>query len=156
MDLLIDSNELEVKTIISSSENSKESVQKFANTVKDKFEYAQGQFQDKGILAIAPWSVVINNISKEYYAGMYSFNIPDLTLDKTILVISGETAFQDYYGEFPTNQIVTSTHFFGNTGFDYVHPMSYLESVRRKGFPVSRGGSPQDLANAGLFYFQTG
>jgi len=154
MDLIIDDVETEIKTIISPSENNKEACIKFANTVKDKFEEAQEQFFDKGVLCIAPWSIITNNILKEYYAGLYSNKMPDIKKDKSILVLWGENAFEDYFLEFESNKIVTSTHFFANTGYDNLSQLAYLDMVTRRGFPVSRGGSLQDISKAGFFYFK--
>lgn len=156
MDLIINSVETEIKTIISPTENSKDSCMKFANTITEKYEKAQEQFENKGILCVAPWSIVMNNILKEYYAGLYSTELPEIKEDKSILIISGEIAFEDYYLEFDSNKILNSINFFANTGFDYTHPMSYLEVVRRRGFPVSRGGKMEDISKTGLFYFNMG
>ena len=153
VDLIIDSIEVEIKTIISPSENSKDSCIKFANTVKDKFESAHEQFEDKGTLCVAPWSMVMNNILKEYYAGLYSTNLPDIIKDKSILILSGENAFEDYYLEFESDKIVSSTHFFGQNGYEYLNPMSYLDLFRRRGFLVSRKGNPKAMSKTG-FYFK--
>lgn len=156
MDLIIDSIETEIKTIISSSENSKKSCKKFSNKITEKYNESQVQFETKGVLCVAPWSVVMNNILKEYYAGLYSTSLPDIKKDKSILVISGELAFEDYYLEFDADKINSSIHFFADTGFDHTHPMAYLEYVRRKGFPTSRGGKLQDISKTGMFYFRMG
>lgn len=156
MDLLINSIETEVKTIISPSENNKESCKKFANKIVEKYDEAQVQFETKGILCVAPWSIVMNNILKEYYAGLYSTQLPEVKKDKSILIISGETAFEDYYLEFDEDKINNSIRFFVDTGFDHTHPMAYLEYVRRKGFPTSRGGKLQDISKTGMFYFKMG
>lgn len=156
MDLIINSIETEIKTIISPSENSKESCKKFANKITEKYDEAQVQFETKGILCVAPWSIVMNNILKEYYAGLYSTQLPDFKKDKSVLIISGESAFEDYYLEFDANKINNSIHFFADTGFEHTHPMAYLEYIRRKGFPTTRGGKPQDFSKTGMFYYKMG
>jgi len=156
MDLIINSVETEIKTIISPSENSKESCIKFANKISEKYNEAQVQFETKGVFCVAPWSIVINNILKEYYAGLYSTELPKIKKDKSILIISGERAFEDYYLEFDSDKILDSIHFFANVGFEHTHPMSYLEYVRRWGFPSSRSGTPKDFAKTGMFYFKVG
>jgi len=156
MDLIINSVETEIKTIISPSENNKDSCIKFANKISEKYNEAQIQFETKGTLCIAPWSIVMSNILKEYYAGLYSTELPNIEKDKSILIISGETAFEDYYLEFDSNKIINSVHFFADKGFDHTHPMAYLEYVRRRGFPTSRGGTLENLSKTGMFYFKVG
>ena len=156
MDLIINSVETEIKTIISPSENSKDSCTKFANKISEKYNEAQVQFETKGILCVAPWSLVMNNILKEYYAGLYSTELPEIKKDKSVLIISGERAFEDYCLEFDSNKIIDSVNFFANIGVEHTHPMAYLEYIMRWGFPSSRGGTPRDFSKTGMFYFKVG
>ena len=56
------------------------------------------------MVAIAPWSQIMNNTLKEYYRGMFVTKLPIFEGGKTILILEGEKPFEDYYYIIPSDK----------------------------------------------------
>ena len=93
------------------------------------------------MIAIVPWSIIMANVLKTYYQGLYTKTLPPFRGGKTILILEGETPFEDYYLELPSKDICNDIREFSESGYRRISSMSYLGSMRRKGFSVTRKGN---------------
>lgn len=141
-DLHVNSSDLEVKTIVSEGINHPDHFVRFSKSVRNRFQEACAQiYLEKDMIVIAPWSQIMLNTLKAYYRGMFSKTLPQFKEGKTILLLEGDDPFEDYYLEFPSNEICNSIREFSESGYKRVSAMSYLGSVRRKGFVITRSGN---------------
>jgi len=142
-DLHVNTHDLEVKSIVTKGINHPDHFVRFSKSVRNKFLEADKQiFLEQDMIAIAPWSQIMANTLKTYYHGMYSKTIPTFKEGKTILLLEGESPFEDFYLEFPSKYICDDIREFSESGYKRISSMSYLGSKRRNGFAVTRNGNP--------------
>jgi len=71
----------------------------------DDLDEAEKQVGKDGVIILAPWSYKINSILRKYFENQLSVSPPPLTPGITILVLTSNEAFVDYYVSFPTRQL---------------------------------------------------
>ena len=107
----------------------------------DFLKQAKQIFLEQDMIVVAPWSQIMANTLKTYYRGMYSKTLPPFKGGKTILLLEGETPFEDFYIEFPSKDVCDHIREFSESGYRRISSMSYLGSIRRNGFAVTRNGN---------------
>lgn len=75
--------------------------------IRDDIEKAREQVGNDGIIVLAPWSHKINAILRKYFEKQLSVTPPAPAPNLTILVLTSEKAFEDYYISFPTRQAIS-------------------------------------------------
>ena len=157
-DLMIDGKFVEIKTILTPKENSKESLESFAKKMEDINSKARKQVGKKGMVFFSPWSGIINSLFYVFYYEMkkehiHNFNdcqvftrIPPFQEGKSIFVVTTPQAFEDYYLVFDSDWIVDAMRLFARSRYlllDKVSRMSYLkiQPSARVGFPIGTAGS---------------
>ena len=152
-DLYLDGIFAEVKTIISTGENTPKSFSDFARRVKERHDdEALEQINKDGMVFICMWSHVMNNIFKDYFVDRYSPQIPVLNKGKTVLTIEGKKAFSDFYAVFNSNDFSEEIEQFALSGYKRVSSFSYLGDFRRSGFPVRREGDANSMMQRGTVF----
>lgn len=150
-DLRIDGTELEVKSLISSVINTPESFLKYSKSFRNATSSAGEQIVTNGVIAIAPWSIVMNNVWKEYFRGLYSSTLPMPKPNGVIIVLDGGKVLEDYYLMFDSREIaIEQIRLFAESGYKRIDAMSYLRNIRRTGFAVGKSGSLSDMHNIGI------
>jgi hypothetical protein len=143
-DLHINGNDLDIKTIVTPAINHPDHFVRFSKSVRNRFSDAIKQIHiETDMIAIAPWSQIMNNTLKEYYRGMFVTKLPTFEGGKTILVLEGEKPYEDYYYIIPSDQICDDIRNFAENGYQRISDLSYLGSIRRNGYAVTRSGSPR-------------
>jgi len=144
-DLHVNTHDLEVKSIVSKGINHPDHFVRFSKSIRNRFLDASKQiFLEQDMIAIVPWSIIMANVLKTYYQGLYTKTLPPFRGGKTILVLEGETPFEDYYLEFPSTDICNEIREFSESGYNCISSLSYMGSMRRKGFAVTRNGNPSN------------
>ena len=158
-DLLIGNTLGDIKTILTSATNDRESCSDFAHKLSKDIiekEKEKGQVGKKGVLFISPWSGIVNSIFYTYFHKMkiekkhdfegakYYDEIPPLRDNSTIFVLTTENAFENGYLMFETKLVSKIIEDFVEQGFPKIgkfEPLSYLfYSNFRKGFPLGIQG----------------
>lgn len=137
-DLHINTGDLEVKSIVSKGINHPDHYVRFSKSIRNRFLDATQIFLEQDMIAIVPWSQIMVNTLKTYYRGMYSTVLSPFKEGKTILLLEGEKPFEDFYLEFPSNDICNDIREFSESGYKRISSLSYLGSIRRKGFAITR------------------
>ena len=141
-DLHVNTHDLEVKSIVTKGINHASHFVRFSRSIRNRFLEAGKQiFLEQDMIAVAPWSQIMANTLKTYYRGMYSKTLPPFKGGKTILLLEGETPFEDFYIEFPSKDVCDHIREFSESGYRRISSMSYLGSIRRNGFAVTRNGN---------------
>jgi hypothetical protein len=141
-DLHVNQHDLEVKSIVSRGINHPDHYVRFSKSVRNRFDEACEQiYVEQDMVAIVPWSQIMTNTLKTYYRGMFSYALPSFKSGKTILLLEGEKPFEDFYIEFPSKSICDDIREFSESGYKRISSLSYLGSVRRKGFAITRSGN---------------
>ncbi|MDH3764232.1 MAG: hypothetical protein OER82_00280 [Nitrosopumilus sp.] len=141
-DLHINTHDLEVKSIVSKGINHPDHFVRFSKSIRNRFLEANKQIVlEHDMIAIVPWSIIMANVLKTYYRGLYTKTLPPFRGGKTILVLEGETPFEDYYLEFPSTDICNDIREFSESGYKRISSLSYMGSMRRDGFAVTRTGN---------------
>jgi len=141
-DLHVNTHDLEVKSIVSKGINHPDHFVRFSKSIRNRFLDANKQiFLEHDMIAIVPWSIIMANVLKIYYQGLYAKDLPPFRGGKTILVLEGEIPFEDYYLEFPSTDICNDIREFSESGYKRISSLSYMGSMRRDGFAVTRTGN---------------
>ena len=141
-DLHVNTRDLEVKSIVSNGINHPDHFTRFSKSIRNRFLEAEKQiFLDKDMIVIVPWSQIMTNVLKTYFDGLYSKTLPPFREGKTILLLEGQTPFEDFYLELNSTDICDYIREFAESGYKRISPLSYLNSIRRKGFAVTRSGN---------------
>jgi len=93
------------------------------------------------MIVIVPWSQIMVNNLKTYYQGMFSYTLPPFKEGKTILLLEGEKPFEDFYLEFSSKDVCNDIREFSESGYKRISSLSYMGSIRRDGFAITRSGS---------------
>jgi len=163
-DLLIGNTLADVKTILTTASNDRESCSDFAHKLSKDIvekEKEKGQIGKGGVFFISPWSGIINSIFYTYFHKMkvqkkhdfegakYFDEIPPLRDNSTIFVLSTKNAFENGYLMFETKWVSKIIEDFVEQGFPTIgkfEPLSYLfYSNFRKGFPLGIQGENPNL-----------
>ena len=140
-DLQINDSYLEVKTIVSRGINHPDHFVRFSKSIRNRFGEACKQIDVKcDVIVVVPWSQIIANTLKTYYHNMFSNILPVFSGGTTILVFEGEKPFEDFYLEFPSRIVCDDIREFSESGYKRINSMSYLRSLRREGFAITRTG----------------
>ena len=144
-DLHVNTHDLEVKSIVTKGINHPDHFVRFSKSIRNRFSEATDQiFLEQDMIAIIPWSQIMVNTLKTYYQGMYSKTLPPFKSGKTLLMLEGETVFEDFYKEFPSNIICNDIREFSESGYKRISSLSYMGSIRRDGFAITRSGSASE------------
>lgn len=140
-DLHVNNNDLDIKTIVTPAFNHPDHFVRFSRSIRNRFSEAVEQiYIEKDMVAIAPWSQIMNNTLKVYYQGMFVTKLLTFENGKTILILEGENVFEDYYYIVPSDQICDDIRKFAETGHQRISDLSYMGSIRRRGYAVKRSG----------------
>ena len=140
-DLHVNDDDMEVKTIVSEAINHPDHFVRFSKSLRNRFGEAVEQiFQEKDMVAIVPWSQIMNNTLKTYYDGLLVTKISSFEKGHTVLVLEGETAFEDYYYIVPSSQIVDDIRKFCESGYRRIGEYAYFGYFRRSGYAITRSG----------------
>lgn len=143
-DLHVDNSDLEVKTIISPGFNHQDHFVKFSKSLRNRLGEAVGQIDTQNdMVAIAPWSQIMNNTLKTYYNGLLVTKLSSFEKGKAVLILEGEKPFEDYYYLVPLDQIENDIRKFAEKGYQKISPYSYLGSTTRRGYAITRSGPPR-------------
>lgn len=143
-DLHVNNNDLDIKTIVTPAINHPDHFVRFSKSIRNRFSEAIEQiYIEKDMVAIAPWSQIMNNTLKVYYQGMFVTKLPPYEGGKTILILEGENVFEDYYYIVPSDQICDDIRKFAETGHQRIGDLSYMGAFRRRGYAVTRSGRPR-------------
>jgi hypothetical protein len=77
------------------------------NTITDDIEKAIVQVGSKGMIFIAPWSYRINGLLRSYFKDRLLLYPPPPSAGLTILILTSERAFEDYYVSFESVSVIT-------------------------------------------------
>lgn len=150
-DLRINGIELEVKSLISSVSNTPESFLKYSKSFRNSISSASKQIVANGVIAIAPWSIIMNNVWKEYFTGLYSSTLSIPKPDSVIVVLDGGKVLEDYYMMFDSKEIaIEQIRKFAESGYKHIDVMSYMKKIKRIGFTLAKSGSLSDMRNIGI------
>ena len=143
-DLHVNNNDLEVKTLISPGFNHPDHFVRFSKSLRNRLGEAMNQIDvQNDMVAIAPWSQIMNNTFKTYYDGLLVTTLPPFEKGKAILILEGERVFEDYYYLVPLDQIENDVRKFAEKGYQKISPYSYLGSTTRKGYAITKSGPPK-------------
>lgn len=150
-DLRIDGTELEIKSLMSSRQNTSESFKECYGSFQNAVNSASEQIVNGSVIAISTWSQIMNNVWKTYFRGLYSTKIPDLKPDSVIVVLDGGKPLEDFYLVFKSKEIVLEQiRIFSESGYQRIDPMSYMSKIGRYGFVLAKSGSLSDMHNIGM------
>lgn len=163
-DLLIGNTIADVKTILTTVGNDRESCSDFAYKLSKDIinkEKTKGQIGKGGTFFIAPWSGIINSIFYTYFhkmkiEGKHNFEeakyydvIPPLRENSAVFVLTSKNAFENSYLVFDTKWVSNIIEDFVEQGYPTIRkfePLSYLfYSNIRKGFPLGIQGENSNL-----------
>lgn len=77
------------------------------NTITDDIEKAKVQVGSRGMIFIAPWAYHINGLFRTYFKDRLLLYPPPPSPGLTILILTSERAFEDYYVSFETVSVIT-------------------------------------------------
>ncbi|MBI1829409.1 MAG: hypothetical protein HY222_03145 [Thaumarchaeota archaeon] len=150
-DLRIDGIELEIKSLVSAMENTPESFLQYSKSFRNAISAASKQIIDRSVIAIAPWSQIMNNVWKVYFRGLFSTKIPELKPDNVIIVLDGGKVLEDFYLVFKSKDIaLEQIRIFAESGYQRIDVMSYMNRMNRTGFMLEKSGSLSDMHNIGI------
>lgn len=140
-DLHVNKRDLEVKSIVTKGINHPDHFVRFSKSVRNRFLDACDQiYLEQDMIVVVPWSQIMVNNLKTYYKGMFSYTLPPFKEGKTILLLEGEKPFEDFYLEFSSNDICNDIREFSESGYKRISSLSYMGSIRRNGFAITRSG----------------
>ena len=158
-DLGIDDTPVDVKTILTTATNDRESCSDFAHKLSKDIiekEISKSQLGKTGVFFIAPWSGIINSIfyvffhkmkieKKHNYSGAIYYDvIPPFKENQTVFVLTTQNAFENGYLVFDTKLVSKIIEDFVEQGYPMIgafDPLSYLFfSNIRKGCPLGIQG----------------
>lgn len=119
--------------------------------IKENLDYATTQVGNNGIIIFAPWSYRLNSVLRSYFKNKLSLYPPALQHGMTVLVLTSNRSFQDFYIWFPSSQaslifenIFSMIQRFGVEGFS----INYI----REGITIRATTAPVAGSSAGFIF----
>lgn len=126
-----------------------------SSRIYDDVHKAIGQVGDKGMIFIAPWSYRINGLLRSYFSDKLLLYPPPPTPGLTVLILTSEKAFEDYYIAFQTERVTSEMQQVLEkiqlTGVTQVGMIPIRKGLTMRASTASRPGS-----SAGFFFKMAG
>jgi hypothetical protein len=119
--------------------------------IRENLDEAISQVGNDGIIIFAPWSYRLNAVLRSYFQRDLALFPPVLAPGMSILVLTSNLSFQDYYIWFPTS---LAKSFFENT-FSMIQGFGakgFSINYMKRGIPIRVSTSPVAGSTAGFIF----